>query len=86
MMKKVNDNQYHEGGKNMPLSLVDLGEVKTILEFRGKDDVKRHLSDIGFVKGEQVKVLAENESGLILLVKGTRVAINKGLASKIVVE
>ena len=70
----------------MPLSLVNLGEIKTIIEFHGKDDIKRHLSDIGFVKGEQVKVLSENESGLILLVKGTRVAINKGLASKIVVE
>lgn len=70
----------------MPLSLVNLGEIKTIKEFRGRDDVKRHLTDIGFVKGEQVKVLSENESGLILLVKGTRVAINKGLASKIVVE
>lgn len=70
----------------MPLSLVSLGEVRVIKAFHGKDDIRRHLTDIGFVKGEEVKVLSENESGLILLVKGTRVALNRGLASKIVVE
>ena len=70
----------------MPLSFAELGEIKVIQEFRGKEDVKRHLQDIGFVKGEEVKVLSENESGLIILVKGVRVAVNKSLASKIMVE
>lgn len=69
----------------MPLAMVQPGEVKVIFEFRGKEDVKRHLQDIGFVKGESVKVLSENESGIILLVKGARIALNRGLASKIMV-
>lgn len=69
----------------MPLTFAGLGEIKVIREFNGKQEVKRHLQDIGFLKGEQVQVLAENESGLILLVKGVRVAINRGLASKIIV-
>lgn len=69
----------------MPLTMLNLGETKTIRDFRGKDDVKRHLQDLGFIKGEQVKVINENEGGLILLVKGSRIALNKGLASKIMV-
>ena len=69
----------------MPLSFAELGEIKVIQEFRGKEDVKRHLQDIGLVKGEEGKVLSENESGLIILVKGVRVAVNKSLASKIMV-
>lgn len=69
----------------MALTFIGIGETKVIVDFNGKDDVKRHLQDMGFVKGESVKLLAENESGLILLVKGVRVAINKGLASKIMV-
>ncbi len=69
----------------MPLAMVQPGETKVISEFRGKEDVKRHLQDIGFIKGESVKVLSENESGIILLVKGTRIALNRGLASKIMV-
>lgn len=70
----------------MSLTFVNLGESKVIVDFKGKEDVKRHLQDMGFIKGESVKLLAENASGLILLVKGVRVAINKGLASKIIVE
>jgi ferrous iron transport protein A len=69
----------------MALTFIGIGETKVIVDFKGKDDVKRHLQDMGFVKGESVKLLSENESGLILLVKGVRVAINKGLASKIMV-
>ena len=69
----------------MPLAMLQAGETKVISEFRGKEDVKRHLQDIGFIKGESVKVLSENESGIILLVKGTRIALNRGLASKIMV-
>ena len=70
----------------MPLAMLAQGEVKTVSEFRGKDEMKRHLQDIGIVKGEKVQVLGENPSGLIVLIKGIRVALNKGLASKIIVE
>lgn len=69
----------------MSLTFVEIGDTKVIVDFKGKEDIKRHLQDMGFVKGESVKLLSENESGLILLVKGVRVAINKGLASKIMV-
>lgn len=69
----------------MSLVFANIGETRVIVDFTGKDETKRHLQDMGFIKGESVKLLSENESGLILLVKGVRVAINKGLASKIMV-
>ncbi|MGI6000866.1 MAG: FeoA family protein, partial [Candidatus Merdisoma sp.] len=43
------------------------------------------LQDLGFVKGEKVQVVGENPSGMILLVKGVRIALNRGLASQIMV-
>lgn len=70
----------------MPLTMMELGDTRTISDFRGKDDLKRHLQDLGFIKGEKIKVLSENEGGLILLVKDVRVALNKGLATKIMVS
>lgn len=69
----------------MALAMVEIGETKIITDLHGKDDIKRHLQDLGFMKGESVKVLGENSSGLILLVKGVRIAMNRGLASKIMV-
>ncbi|SFR68548.1 FeoA family protein [Anaeromicropila populeti] len=70
----------------MPLSYVKLGEEKEMVGFRGQDDMRRHLQDMGFVNGVPIKVVSENDSGLILLIKGVKVAINKGLASKIMVN
>jgi len=84
----ANENQYQLDIKEeliMSLAFINLGETRIIMDFKGKDDVKRHLQDMGFVKGESVKLLSENESGMILLIKGVRVAINKGLLSKIMV-
>jgi len=69
----------------MSLAMVALGEVKEIQELRGKDDVKRRLQDLGFVKGEMVKVVGESQGGIIIIVKGVKIALNKGLASLITV-
>ncbi len=70
----------------MSLAMVALGDVKEVLGYRGKDDMKRRLQDMGLVKGEKVQVVGENQGGLILLVKGVKVALNKGLASLIMVK
>lgn len=70
----------------MPLAMMLQGETRTITDFKGQDEVKRHLQDLGFIKGEKVRVVGENASGLILVVKGVKVALNRALAHKIMVE
>ena len=75
-----------KGGLVMSLSMMSVGESGRIIEFRGKDSMKRHLQDLGFIKGEKIEVVGENQSGLILLVKGVKIALNRGLASLIVVN
>ena len=70
----------------MPLAMVGIGESKVIANFRGPDEMKRHLQDLGFVRGEKVRVVGENSSGLILMVKGTKLALNRALAQKIIVQ
>ena len=70
----------------MLLSMVSLGDIRKIKELRGKGSVKRHLQSLGFLPGEQIEIVAENPSGIILLIKNTKIAINKAMANKIVVE
>lgn len=82
----VNDNQYQKGVNTMSLAMVALGETKTIRDFTGKEEMKRHLQDLGFIKGENVKVVGENSSGMIILLKGVKIALNRGLAAKILVN
>ena len=69
----------------MALAMMEIGEIREIRSFHGKEEVKRRLQDLGFVKGEHVQVIGETPSGLILLVKGVRIALNRGLASQIMV-
>ena len=70
----------------MLLSMVSLGDIRKIKELRGKDSVKRNLQSLGFLPLEQIEIVAENPSGIILLIKNTKIAINKAMANKIVVE
>ena len=66
----------------MALAMVGIGETRTIMELRVKEEMKRHLHDLGFTVGEKVHVVGENSSGLILKIKGARIALHRGLATK----
>jgi len=68
----------------MPLSMVNAGEPFTIKRIGGKEEVKRHLEELGFVVGG-VTVVSEINGSLIVNVKESRVAIGKDMASKIMV-
>lgn len=69
----------------MALSMAAAGDVKTISRFIGKEDVINRLREMGFIPGEKVEVVGQNVSGLILVVKGVRVALDRSLASRIIV-
>ncbi len=69
----------------MALALMSIGERRRVVKLRGKDEVVRHLRNLGFTPGSEVQVLGENTAGMILLVKGVRIALDRGLAGKIMV-
>ena len=69
----------------MPLAMVSIGEKRKIKSLTGTEDIKKHLIDLGFVSGQDVLVLGDSAAGMILLVKGTKLALNRGLAQQILV-
>ena len=69
----------------MALSMMEQGDTRTIKGFRGQEEMKRHLQDLGFIQGETVRVVGDNPSGMILMVKGMKIALNRGLANGIIV-
>lgn len=69
----------------MALTLMSIGERRKVMKLRGKDEVVRHLQDLGFAPGSEVQVLGENAAGMILLIRGVRIALDRGLAGKIMV-
>ncbi len=69
----------------MPLTMAKVGEAVLIKKINGKDDVKRFLNSLGFVEGSRVSVVSELGGNIILNVKDTRVAIDRGMANRIII-
>jgi ferrous iron transport protein A len=69
----------------MPLTMSKLGEANTIKKVCGKEETKRFLESLGFVAGSIVTVISEISGNMIVNVKESRVAINKDMASKIMI-
>ncbi len=69
----------------MPLSMAKPGEINTILKITGKDDIRRHLAEMGFVVGSHVAVISETGGNMILQVKGCRFALDKTMVNRIMI-
>ena len=69
----------------MPLTLVSIGENNTVLKIGGNAETKKHLENLGFVAGGNVRVVSTIGGNLIVNVKESRVAINREMAAKIMV-
>jgi ferrous iron transport protein A len=67
----------------MPLSMAKPGEPVTIHRISGKDEVRQHLAELGFVVGSEVMVVNELGGNLILQVKDSRIALDKTMANRI---
>lgn len=69
----------------MALAFMNVGEIKKITALKGREDVIRHLQNLGFAPGTEVQVVGHNAAGMILQVKGVRIAVDRSLAAKIMV-
>jgi ferrous iron transport protein A len=69
----------------MPLTMAKAGEINTIKKVGGKEETRRFLENLGFVAGSQVAIVSKISGSMIVDVKGSRVAVNKEMANKIMV-
>ena len=69
----------------MPLTMAKTGETVTIRRISGKDEVRQHLAELGFVVDSDVTVVNEVAGNLILQVKDSRIALDKTMANRIMI-
>ncbi|MCI9263607.1 MAG: ferrous iron transport protein A [Oscillospiraceae bacterium] len=69
----------------VPLTMAKPGETVTIRKITGKDEVRQHLAELGFVVDGVVTVVSELAGNLILQVKDSRVALDKTMANRIMI-
>jgi len=65
--------------------MANIGEPVVIRRITGRDQVRRHLAELGFVADSTVTVLNRLAGNLILQVKDSRVALDSTLASRIMI-
>lgn len=71
----------------VPLSLVKSGREVRLLEVRAGRGLAQRLAEMGFVPGVQVRVVSNDSAGpVVVLVKGSRLMLGRGMAQKIWVE
>ena len=72
----------------MNLALVPLNEDFEIVKIKKikNDSQKKLLNNMGFVEGAVVTVVSESYGNLIVKIKGSRVAIGKDIAMRIMVN
>ena len=69
----------------MPLTMARPGETVVIRKITGRDEVRQHLAELGFVVDESVTVISEMAGNLILQVKDSRVAVDRTMANRIMI-
>ena len=69
----------------MPLSMSREGEPSIIKRIGGKEETKKFWESLGFVVGATVTVISAIGGNIIVNVKGSRVAIGRDMANKILV-
>lgn len=69
----------------MPLTMAKSGETVTIRKITGKDEVRQHLAELGFVVDSSVTVISEIAGNLIVQVKDSRIALDRTMANRIMV-
>lgn len=69
----------------MPLTMVNPEETQVIRKVGGKEETRKFLEGMGFVTGGEVTVLSKAMGNVIVSIKGSRIAIGRDMANKIMV-
>ena len=66
-----------------PLTMAKVGEKGQIKRISGRDEVKVHLAELGFVVNNEVTIVNRIGDNLIIQVHDSRIAIDSTLAKRI---
>lgn len=69
----------------MSLILSQVGQEVKIKKITGNAETKKFLNSLGFIIGEGITIVSDLGGNLIVNIKGSRIALDKGMASRILV-
>ena len=69
----------------MPIAIAPLEQNLTIVKVLADEKTKKHLASLGVVVQGSIRILSSAQGNVIVLVKGVRLALNRDVATKILV-
>jgi len=69
----------------MPIIIAPLDTELNVVKVLADEKTKKHLQSLGIVIGSKLIVISSNGGNSIVVVKGVRLALNRDVASKILV-
>ena len=70
----------------MPITLLNDWQEAEVIRITGNDEIKTHLSNLGFVKGKTIKLFFFDGVNYIIMIDNSKYALNKDLAKRIYVK
>jgi len=71
----------------MPLSMVESGKNVRLVSLQAGRGLAQRLAEMGFIPGVEIHVVNNGITGpVVVLVKGSRLVLGRGMAYKILVE
>lgn len=83
--RKIHSHEATNAGAR-PLAMADRGVAAKVCSLRGNEEQRHFLQSLGFAPGAEVTVVSELAGDLIVDVKGSRIALGRQIAHKIMVE
>ena len=74
-----------EGGEVMPIAIAPIEQELRIVKVLADEKTKKHLESLGIVIQGSIRILSSSGGNVICLVKGVRLALNRDVATKILV-
>lgn len=69
----------------MPIVVAPIGQLLRVIKILTDDKTKKHLESLGITIDSKLSVLSESGGSIILMIKDGRLALDKNLATKIMV-
>lgn len=69
----------------MPLNLAEFNKIYVINRVCGLEKQKHYLESLGFVPDTPVMLLSELHGYYVVIIKGSKIGLDKSLAKKIIV-
>ena len=68
----------------MPLNLTEFNQFYIINKICGLEKQRHYLESLGFVAGSEIELLSEIHGYYVVMVKGSKIGIEKSMAKKII--